>query len=177
MVMDESAVLKLIGGGIDKNIHQQIWVDLGAGRGTFTTALGGLLDEQSIVYAIDKNKRSLNEIVQLERGARIINKTKNFSDNDFQIPKAHGVLMANTLHYVNDQISFLKKIKDSLFDNGRLVIVEYDRTTSNPWVPFPIPFELLEKIALQIGFSTVVKLGEQASIYDDGKMYGALVRV
>lgn len=175
LLMDESAVLKLISSGVTRNLHKQLWIDLGAGSGTFTTTLAKLLGVQSTVYAIDKDKGSLTEIVQPENGAKIITQVDDFMRDDFQIPVVDGILMANALHYVKDQYSFLTKIKDRLRNGGRLIIVEYDRSNSNPWVPFPVSFDALQKLATRIGISAVHKLGEIRSVYNNGMMCGALL--
>jgi len=174
--MEISSVIKLIQGGIDTSIRSQVWMDLGAGSGTFTTGLAGLLDPESLVYAVDRDGQSLKRIKKTNSGAKIIALQSDFMKNDFTSLQPDGILMANALHYVEDQFSFLTKIKNKLVPGGRIVIVEYDRKNPTPWVPFPIAFDELKVLTSSIGFTSITRLAEVPSVYDNGMMYGALVK-
>jgi len=37
--------------------------------------------------------------------------------------------------------------------NGALLIVEYNASSGNPWVPHPLTFEMFRDLALRAGFS------------------------
>lgn len=173
--METSSAIKLIRGGVDTTVTRQVWFDLGAGSGTFTTALSEMLDEESKIHTIDRDEQSLKKIKQPDHGAKIIIHQWDFMKDDLIKDKVNGILMANSLHFVEDQVSFLSKIRNTLLPNGRMVIVEYDQRNPNPWVPFPIAFNLLKKLAIQAGFSSVARLGELPSAYNNGMMYGALL--
>ena len=51
--------VKLIEGGIDRTAGAQVWIDLGAGAGTFTRAVAELTGSKGKVYAVDRNKQIL----------------------------------------------------------------------------------------------------------------------
>lgn len=175
--MDTSTAISLIREGIDVSIRGQVWHDLGAGRGTFTTALAGLLDKGSIVNAVDKDEEALCRIRQVNDGAKISIVTADFTDSGFSIEPLNGVLMANALHFVEDQSGFLVAIRNRfLLPRGRLIVVEYDRRIPNPWVPFPVEFNQLKEISLCAGFAAIEKLGEVPSAYGHGLIYGALIK-
>ncbi|HEX5167898.1 MAG TPA: methyltransferase domain-containing protein [Cyclobacteriaceae bacterium] len=174
--MDTSSAIGLIEGGIDKALPAQVWTDLGAGRGTFTNALAGLLDSKSIVYAVDKDQHALKQITRPSHGAKIITRVADFTGEDFYCLPSNGILMANALHYVEDQVAFLLKVRNkSLLPGGRVIVVEYNRDRPNPWIPFPVPFDRLNALALAAGFSTRVRIGEMPSVYDNGLMYSTLM--
>jgi precorrin-6B methylase 2 len=45
----------------------QTWCDLGCGTGTFTLALATLLPPSSVIYAIDKDEKSLSRIPDIKK--------------------------------------------------------------------------------------------------------------
>lgn len=174
--MDISLAIRLIQKGVDLNTPQQVWADIGAGRGTFTVALAKLLDDRSFVYAIDRDAKFLQSIKSPSSGAKVIVQQSDFLKDDLGLASLHGILMANALHYVEDPYTFFRKIKGSLMPDGRFIIVEYERQSSNAWVPFPIPFDQLKELSEGVGFHSIVKLGETPSVYDQVMIYAALLR-
>jgi ubiquinone/menaquinone biosynthesis C-methylase UbiE len=174
-LMDQYSAIRLIRKGVDTSLPHQVWYDLGAGRGTFTLALAQLLGPGSIIYAVDKDAEALRAIRQPEKGARISVISADFSADDFSIASASGVLMANALHYVEDQKGFLRSVRNQLLPVGRMIIIEYERETPNRWVPFPVGFEGLRKISLHVGFQSIDKIGEIPSAYGNGIMYAAVL--
>ncbi len=87
-----------------------------------------------------------------------------------------GILMANSLHYIKEKNSFIKKNKDKLKPGGSFLIVEYDTEKSNPWVPFPVSFLLLKELFSKEGYNMITKLKERPSIYRRENLYSALIR-
>ena len=45
--------------------------------------------------------------------------------------------------FVRDNLSFLTTVRDYLKPGGKLLIVEYDTDLRNPFVPYPVSFEML----------------------------------
>jgi len=153
-----------------------VWADLGCGNGIFTLALAGLLQPQSVIYAIDKNTSSLQQIPETCNSV-IINKQRgDFVNDKLSFTGLDGILMANSLHYVKDKIAFLEKATTCLKEDSCFLIVEYDTDTSNTWVPYPLGFSSLRSLFLQAGFSLVKKLQERPSIYRRANMYSVVVR-
>jgi 2-polyprenyl-3-methyl-5-hydroxy-6-metoxy-1,4-benzoquinol methylase len=167
--------IRLIEQGVVEMPTPQIWLDLGAGKGLFTKALAGLLGSGSAVHAVDKDQRSLDAIKIQSSSATIIKLRKDFVNENLDWEKWDGVLMANALHFVSDPLSFLLKVKQNLRTNGRLIIVEYNTDTSNPWVPFPISFQSLRKLILAAGFASVTLVDEEPSLFNRGTIYSAVV--
>lgn len=170
--MELSTAIRLIEGGVLKSNQPQRWVEFGAGDGMFTRALASVLSSGSSITAIDQNAASLRSI---HWGFdKVILKTKvgDFTSMTWQ-EHFDGVLMANALHYVRDQLAFLTNVKAILSTTGRILVVEYERKQSNPWVPYPITFEKLKETGVSSGFSAIKKLEEAPSVYDNASIYSA----
>ena len=174
--MKLSVATSLIERGIDELTPYQNWADLGAGDGLFTRALGHLIGDEGIIYAIDKDPYVLKEIDTNHQPASIIPMAGDFVSGDIGLSHLHGILMANSLHFVENKTSLLAKVKALLQPCGRMVIVEYNTAQSTQWVPFPIPFTELEKLMTGVGFVSVQQLSEQPSRYGAGSIYSALVQ-
>jgi trans-aconitate methyltransferase len=152
----------------------QTWVDLGCGAGTFTSAIASLLPSKSIVYAIDRDPQlfpeSVNDVsIRFSQG--------DFEKEKFSFTALNGVLLANSLHYVSDQVQVITKLATWLHPhNGRFLLVEYDSKTSNQWVPYPIPFQKVATLFSGAGFVNIEKIGERKSRYGQGIMYACVVK-
>ena len=163
--------ISLIQKGIDPQSSPQTWADLGAGKGLFSEALLSLLQPASIIHAVDINKRS-----NPQHNPSIILHQANFATDKLPIPALDGILMANSLHYVQDQVACIKQLKTYLRNSGGVIIlVEYDTNKGNEWVPYPVSFARAQKIFGQAGFSKIEKIGERSSIYSNNSMYAALI--
>ena len=86
-----------------------------------------------------------------------------------------GILLANALHYVKDKIKFMKAARVSLKPQGRMVIVEYNMEKSNPWVPYPISYSLLEQTYAHMGFTSISRIGSTPSKYNRAEIYSAVL--
>jgi trans-aconitate methyltransferase len=175
--MELSVAIGLIEQGVDKTFTPQVWADLGAGRGLFTRALADILPGGSTVYAIDKSAAALKEIEPLSPAVTLKKIQTDFVREEFAPEPPDGILMANALHFVENKIAFIKKIRKKLQPSGRLIIVEYDLPAANAWVPYPVHFTALEKLAKDTGFTNTLKLSETPSLYNRANIYSALLRV
>lgn len=133
------------------------WADLGAGSGAFTFALRELVGPTSTIYAVDKDRASLDSLKN-EYRTRFKNDTNlHLQVEDFSrttnLPLLDGILAANSLHYFKDRVKVLQHIKSFLKPNGKLIVIEYNVDSGNPWVPYPFSFGSFGKLALQAGFS------------------------
>ncbi|HEY5826126.1 MAG TPA: class I SAM-dependent methyltransferase, partial [Cyclobacteriaceae bacterium] len=153
--MELTTAIHLIEGGVDKKLTAQTWADLGAGNGLFTKAIASLLNQQSEIYAIDKDLVSLRQIPDELNQVSIKKRTKDFSKEEINEGPFDGILMANSLHYVQNQSSLLTKLIPLLKSNGRMILIEYDMDKSNTWVPYPISYAAIIKLAKSAGFELV----------------------
>lgn len=140
------------------------WADLGCGTGTFTRALHSLLPPQSTVYAFDKSAQTFHE-----PGIRFIQ--LDFETQALPVPPLSGILLANSLHYIKDTGKLITRLRQHLEPQGSLVLVEYDTSTANRWVPFPVPLQKAEQLAIRYGFRNSHLLGTRPSVYHGGGMY------
>jgi ubiquinone/menaquinone biosynthesis C-methylase UbiE len=169
--MKDTDAINLIRSGVAEKSGAVHWADLGSGSGTFTNALSNLLGKGSKIIAIDKEVQriqSSNAEVAIE-----------FIKHDFEkklpeLPPLDGILLANALHYVKDQIFFIKQLSKLLKADGRLILVEYDTDKSNAWVPFPVTFIKMKQLLAQVGYTSVLKIGEMDSVYNQNKLYACL---
>jgi trans-aconitate methyltransferase len=152
----------------------QVWLDLGAGSGLFTQAIGSLLSAGKII-AFDKDLRAMQAIPDTVGNVQIEKRAADFTTFNFQGLNADGILMANALHFVKDKVPFLKKLKSGLGERGVLVVVEYEMTKGNAWVPWPVGFEGLKTLIIESGFGGLKKIGTAESRFQKNGMYSALV--
>ncbi|SRR5260221_1947022 len=171
--------VRLIKKAIKKNVilrEIEEWADFGSGWGAFTLALADVGKDNIEIFSIDKSKSSLDE--QSRNFSKQFPNTKiNFIPADFiadlQLPLLDGILMANSLHYVKDQLNFLNSLKKYLKENGKIVIVEYNLDKSNPWVPYPVNFEKFENLANIAGFKNPILL-ERIPLEWGNEMFSAM---
>ena len=145
------------------------WADLGCGNGVFTGALASLLPAGSYIHAVDKTEQHLQPVPQ--KNVSIHFHLADFAKDVLPFSSLDGILMANALHYVKDKLPLLEQLKNKLLPDGIFILVEYDITQANHWVPYPVNFIRLQQLFLDAGFSNCKKLGERPSIYQRGNLY------
>jgi ubiquinone/menaquinone biosynthesis C-methylase UbiE len=154
----------------------QVWADLGCGTGLFTLALASLLPKGSLIKAIDKDERSLKQIPSEHKDVRIQAIAADFVADQLELQSLDGILMANSLHYLQDKKLFLKEISTSLKAKGCFLIVDYDLNRSNPWVPYPLPLLSATQLFRSIGYTSFTLLNTRPSIYGSHNIYAAIVK-
>lgn len=172
--MQLRAAITLIEKGNIDRIAKTRWADLGCGNGLFTRALASFLPPSSTLYAVDTNSSSVASL-RRHKVAMIDTLRLDFVQDTWSFDGLDGILIANSLHYVSDKTHFLRKASQHLNEFGYFLIVEYDTETPNPWVPYPIGFDLLKRTFNEIGYTSVEKLQERASLYQRGNLYAARV--
>src|SRR5688572_23330624 len=116
--MELSVAIRLIQGGVKRDV-QQNWADLGCGKGLFSKALATLLPEKSNVFAVDRDKKSL-EAIENKVGTVLIRKVEaDFIYADLYLESLDGILMANAFHFVQSKEGFVNAIKSILKTSGR----------------------------------------------------------
>lgn len=154
------------------------WADLGAGSGTFTTAIARLLGRTGRVYAVERDERALGALKVLARRQSGDSAPITVFRGDFTkplaLPELDGIVLANSLHFVPDdaQSSVLARLATKLDPDGAIVIVEYDNRPRSRWVPFPVSLIRLADLARDALLAPPVLLGRRDSDYG-GTMYAA----
>ena len=151
------------------------WADIGAGTGMFTLALMEILTEGKII-ALDKSPHALYKI---KPSSHI---SLEIVDSDFHqalnLEPLDGIVMANALHYAKDHLAVLKNVLAPLTPGGTFILIEYDTEKPNePWVPNPVSFNKFKKLCDKTGLKQPVEIGRKKSIYSDGEIYAAVMRV
>jgi ubiquinone/menaquinone biosynthesis C-methylase UbiE len=153
--------------------HPTIWADLGTGSGLFTEALARLLPAGSTIHGID-TAPSLRQQTTLN-GVHLIPLQADFIKDTLPLPKLDGILMANSLHYVKDKPTLLKKLQSYLHPASPFLIVEYDTDTPvKTWVPYPLSYLSLTELFSVAGYPRIQKLGQRPSAYGRSNMYAAI---
>lgn len=158
------------------NKNVQIWTDLGSGAGLFTKALASLLPQGSIIHAIDVNAKAGQKIPKEYNGVSIETSVMDFSLGEFPFHGMDGLLMANSLHYVKDKESFLKRMIDTLKDDGCFLLVDYDMNKANQWVPYPLPIAAAEELFLKCKAGSFQVLNKRKSVFGEQMMYAVLAK-
>ena len=151
-----------------------MWADLGCGDGTFTAALASLLPAGSTVHAIDKDTRALARLPSRHGDVAIVAHAADFIIFPWPFGRPDGVLLANSLHFVPAQASFLRSV-DAALRRRRILLVEYDITRGNRWVPYPISYGSGLELFRSVGYGTATPLGRKRSAYRRGEIYGLLL--
>ena len=153
---------------------QQTWADLGAGQGMFTKALSTCLSVGSTIYAVDKDGVALRSIT-IEPTITLHTLQKDFVKDALDLPLLDGILMANALHFVENQLAFMQRIRKNLKPAARIILVEYNTDHGNRWVPYPMSYSTLQIFSREAGFVSAQLLHEVPSAYQ-GSIYSALLK-
>lgn len=130
------------------------WADLGCGDGIFTAALYTLLEPGSEVYAVDKKRRSLEALARNFAGS-YPEAAPHTVQADFTrpltLPALDGLLMANSLHFVQRKRPVLAQLLALLKPGGHLILVEYNTDRGNYAVPHPLDEAGFLALAAEVG--------------------------
>lgn len=174
--MQQSQAIEMLSVPDLRDDRAHVWVDLGSGSGTFTLALAEYLTPESQIFAVDKDASSLNNIPDQFNHVNIEKRQTDFLDIEFPSESLDGILIANSLHYVQCQEVFIDRVKQYLKPDGCFLIVEYDTDKSNSWIPYPLGFDRLKQLFKHEGFSSIRKIHEKPSRYNRSNLYSAIIR-
>ena len=153
-----------------------VWADLGSGEGAFTNALAELVGPSALIFSVDRDRSALAR-QQRAPGRRFALAPTTVLHGDFteplELPPLDGVVMANSLHFVEDREPVLALVHGYLKERGRLIVVEYDVDSGNPWVPHPFSYATWRRLATNNGFSDPELIGTHPSHWLNG-LYSAV---
>lgn len=144
------------------------WADLGAGTGAFAFALAELLGPRGVIFSVDRDRLALSQLRARTRARsracdiRVV--VADFT-GPLELPALDGIVMANSLHFLEDKEPFLRTARARLGASGRLILVEYNVDTGNRWVPYPVSYAAWEKMARRCGFSATRLIGVKPSSF------------
>ena len=159
----------LAGSGIEA-LGPMTWADLGCGDGMFTLALADLLASGSVIHAMDRDSSALRAIPAAPNGVRVIPHRGDFMKQPWPFSDLDGILMANSLHYVENQAAFIRACELQMKPRRRFLIVEYDMSEANRWVPYPVGQTKLTGWFERDGYS-VKLLHSRPSVYRRTPLY------
>jgi SAM-dependent methyltransferase len=151
------------------------WADLGCGDGTFTLALAALLAAGSTIHAMDRDGSALRRIPSAHNGVRITTHYGDFTNQRWPFADLDGILMANSLHYVDDQATFIRACESRMTSQRRFLIVEYDTNEASRWLPFPVSQTRLAALFAPAGYSSITLLHSRPSVYRRASLYAAML--
>ncbi|MBW7884727.1 MAG: methyltransferase domain-containing protein [Caldilineaceae bacterium] len=144
------------------------WADLGAGSGAFTLALADLIESQGEIYAVDRDGAALQRLERTVH-ARMPAIALHCIVGDFAeplpLPPLDGVLMANSLHFVQHKEAVVRLVQGYLKPNCRLIVVEYNTDRGNRWVPYPFSYSTWQRLATRCGFDHIELLATRPSSF------------
>jgi ubiquinone/menaquinone biosynthesis C-methylase UbiE len=152
------------------------WADLGCGTGTFTLALADLLAPGSAIHAMDRDSSVLRRIPPAHKQVGITTHHGDFTKpRMWPFDGLDGILMANSLHYVEDQAAFIRACTARMTSSRRFLIVEYGTEESSRWVPYPVSQARLSSLFTTAGYKSIRVLRSRPSVYRRAALYAALV--
>lgn len=159
-----------------------VWIDFGAGTGTFTRALANCLGAGSRVYAVDRDRRAVASLAgkRWRGGVDIVPVLSDFTKPSplpgLTAASVDGMLFANALHFVTQPEVVLARLVPLVRPGGSVVIIEYDGRRANRWVPHPIPSTSLVEVLTKAGLpSPPTIVATRQSAYG-GSLYVAVAR-
>ena len=152
------------------------WADLGCGTGTFTLALADLLAPGSVIQAMDTDASALRKIPPAHKSVSITTHRGDFLKPQlWPFAELDGILMANSLHYVEDQATFIRACASRMKSSRHFLIVEYDTDAANRWVPYPVTQTRLTTLFNGAGYASIKLLRSRPSLYRRAPLYAALI--
>ena len=152
------------------------WADFGSGDGAFTLALREIIGPAGEIFSVDKDKGRLagqRHNFHSQFPASKVRWIQADFTRPLDLPPLDGIVAANALHFHRDQETLLRQWRGYLREGGRLVVVEYNVDSGNPWVPFPLSFETFRRRATRAGFAEVLRGATRPSRFL-GEIYSAV---
>jgi ubiquinone/menaquinone biosynthesis C-methylase UbiE len=139
--------------------------DIGCGPGFFTLPAAEIVGARGLVYAADIQGDMLSAVKTRANDANLTNvQVIKSSDTQVPIPPASVdmVLLAFTLHEIDQRARFLHRVSRLLKPGGKLVVIEWERQPDapGPQINVPVTAEDVAKDAEAAGLT----VAEQRSL-------------
>jgi len=126
---------------------------------------------------MDSDASSLRKIPSAHKSSSITTHHGDFlKPQMWPFADLDGILMANSLHYVEDQATFIRACSSRMKSPRQFLIVEYDTDAANGWVPYPVTQTRLTTLFNGAGYGSIKLLRSRPSLYRRAPLYAALVR-
>jgi hypothetical protein len=89
------------------------------------------------------DRRTLEGIPDQHDGVEIRKIVEDLQSSSLRLPPVDGILMANTLHFIQEQQALLRRLLSAA---DRFLIVEYERPRPNRWGPYPVGFDPMSSL-------------------------------
>lgn len=140
--------------------NDDVFVDVGCGIGYFTLPAAKSIGENGEVYAVDISPEMLKvveEKVQIEKLTNV--KLIISEEYSLNLPDTTATIVftCNVVHEVDDKYRFLSEMKRILKDNGRVVIIDWEKVQSDfgPPVNHRIDKTEIKGILTGLGFREI----------------------
>jgi hypothetical protein len=124
---------------------------------------------------MDLDRSALRRIPSAYEGVRITTHRGDFMKQPWPFAGLDGILMANSLHYLEDQPAFLRACEPLMKARRHFLIVEYDTSKANRWVPYPVSQTRLASLFERAGYTSIRVLASRRSIYQRAPLYSAAI--
>ena len=114
-------------------------------------------------------------IPSAHKGVRIKTHRGDFTNQTWPFADLDGILMANSLHYVDDHATLIRACERRMTSPRRFLIVEYDTNEASRWLPYPVSQSRLTGLFASAGYSSIKILRSRPSVYRRASLYAAVI--
>src|SRR5262249_51281673 len=98
----------------------------------------------------------------------------DFTSHAWPFANLGGILMANSLHYVSEQETFISACAPRMTVPRRFLIVEYDTNEASRWIPHPVGRARVTELFAAAGYSSLRLSRSRPSMFRRAPLYAAL---
>ncbi len=132
-------------------------IDIGCGVGFFSVPATRMLGPKGKVYALDTSS-DMTEFLRAETGKAAIENIEIIESQEYDFPledsQGDMLLMSMVLHEVEDKKRFLMEARRILKQEGRILIIEWQKeeTDQGPPLNHRLDFQETKKYLIEAGF-------------------------
>jgi ubiquinone/menaquinone biosynthesis C-methylase UbiE len=118
--------------------HGMCVADVGAGTGYFSRYLSAAVGEGGTVFAVDTEPRlivHLRERAERERTPNVVPVLASADDARLPAGMVDRVLVVDTLHHIDDRVTYLRRLQRVLKPGGRIAVIDFKKDADVPVGP------------------------------------------